>query len=109
MALMNRMGRRIISCALGNNGILGASKTQAPFSTTTTLLATQMTVRDALNMAMDEEIKKNDRVILLGEEVAMYDGAYKVISPDRLGFFMKLERSCLRYLGQQRFMEEIRR
>ena len=37
-----------------------------------------MAVRDALNMAMDEEIERDDRVFLLGEEVAQYDGAYKV-------------------------------
>lgn len=37
-----------------------------------------MTVRDALNQALDEEIKRDDRVFLLGEEVAQYDGAYKV-------------------------------
>ena len=28
---------------------------------------------------MEEEIKRDERVFLLGEEVAMYDGAYKVI------------------------------
>jgi len=38
-----------------------------------------MTVRDALNMAMDEEIKRDERVFLIGEEVAEYDGAYKVL------------------------------
>lgn len=38
----------------------------------------QMTVRDALNSAMDEEIKRDEKVFLLGEEVARYDGAYKV-------------------------------
>uniref|UniRef100_A0A915ELJ7 Pyruvate dehydrogenase E1 component subunit beta n=1 Tax=Ditylenchus dipsaci TaxID=166011 RepID=A0A915ELJ7_9BILA len=37
-----------------------------------------LTVRDALNQAMDEELKRDDRVFLLGEEVAQYDGAYKV-------------------------------
>lgn len=37
-----------------------------------------MTVRDALNQAMDEEIRRDERVYLLGEEVAQYDGAYKV-------------------------------
>ncbi|CAB3409183.1 unnamed protein product [Caenorhabditis bovis] len=41
-------------------------------------LASTMTVRDALNQAMDEEIRRDDRVFLLGEEVAQYDGAYKV-------------------------------
>ncbi|GIY55367.1 pyruvate dehydrogenase E1 component subunit beta, mitochondrial [Caerostris darwini] len=35
-------------------------------------------VRDALNSAMDEEMERDERVYLLGEEVAMYDGAYKV-------------------------------
>ncbi|VDL74858.1 unnamed protein product [Nippostrongylus brasiliensis] len=38
----------------------------------------RITVRDALNQAMDEEIKRDDRVFLIGEEVAQYDGAYKV-------------------------------
>ena len=35
-------------------------------------------IRDALNQALDEEIKRDDRVFVLGEEVAQYDGAYKV-------------------------------
>ena len=38
----------------------------------------QVTVRDALNSAMDEEMSRDERVFLLGEEVAQYDGAYKV-------------------------------
>ena len=38
----------------------------------------QMTVRDALNSALDEEMDRDDRVYLMGEEVAMYDGAYKI-------------------------------
>uniref|UniRef100_A0A671XWD5 Pyruvate dehydrogenase E1 component subunit beta n=1 Tax=Sparus aurata TaxID=8175 RepID=A0A671XWD5_SPAAU len=37
-----------------------------------------VTVRDALNQAMDEELERDERVFLLGEEVAQYDGAYKV-------------------------------
>eukprot|EP00118_Oscarella_pearsei_P025254 m.307839 g.307839 ORF g.307839 m.307839 type:complete len:363 (+) comp42906_c0_seq1:181-1269(+) len=40
--------------------------------------ASMMTVRDALNSAMDEEIARDDRVFLIGEEVAEYDGAYKI-------------------------------
>lgn len=39
---------------------------------------TKMTVRDALNLAMDEEIIRDERVFVIGEEVAQYDGAYKV-------------------------------
>lgn len=48
------------------------------FSTTRAALAQQMTVRDALNSALDEEMAKDERVFILGEEVAQYDGAYKV-------------------------------
>ncbi|KRT80358.1 hypothetical protein AMK59_7939, partial [Oryctes borbonicus] len=48
------------------------------FSTTKILAAKQMTVRDALNSAIDEEMERDERVFILGEEVAMYDGAYKV-------------------------------
>ena len=38
-----------------------------------------LTVRDALNQALDEELERDERVFLIGEEVAQYDGAYKVI------------------------------
>jgi pyruvate dehydrogenase E1 component beta subunit len=34
--------------------------------------------REALNQAMSEEMERDDRVYLMGEEVAEYDGAYKV-------------------------------
>jgi pyruvate dehydrogenase E1 component beta subunit len=34
--------------------------------------------REALNQAMSEEMERDDRVILMGEEVAEYNGAYKV-------------------------------
>lgn len=49
------------------------------FSTTSNLrAATNLTVRDALNQAIDEEMERDERVFILGEEVAQYDGAYKV-------------------------------
>lgn len=35
----------------------------------------EMTVRDALNEAMAEEMEKNPKVFVLGEEVAQYNGA----------------------------------
>jgi pyruvate dehydrogenase E1 component beta subunit len=38
----------------------------------------QMTVRDALNAALDEELARDEKVFLIGEEVAKYNGAYKV-------------------------------
>ncbi|CAO1626601.1 unnamed protein product [Sympodiomycopsis kandeliae] len=38
----------------------------------------EMTVREALNSAMEEEMLRDDNVFLLGEEVARYNGAYKI-------------------------------
>jgi pyruvate dehydrogenase E1 component beta subunit len=38
----------------------------------------KMTVREALRDAMAEEMRRDPEVILLGEEVAQYQGAYKV-------------------------------
>jgi pyruvate dehydrogenase E1 component beta subunit len=38
----------------------------------------QMTVREALRDAMAEEMRRNPDVFLMGEEVAQYQGAYKV-------------------------------
>ena len=39
---------------------------------------TSTTVRDALRDAMAEEMRSNENVFLMGEEVAEYEGAYKV-------------------------------
>ncbi|WP_295733473.1 pyruvate dehydrogenase complex E1 component subunit beta [uncultured Bartonella sp.] len=38
----------------------------------------KMTVREALNQALAEEMRRDDKVFLIGEEVAQYQGAYKV-------------------------------
>jgi pyruvate dehydrogenase E1 component beta subunit len=38
----------------------------------------QITYREALNQALAEELERDDSVFLMGEEVAEYDGAYKV-------------------------------
>ncbi|GAB4860373.1 hypothetical protein Ancab_035531 [Ancistrocladus abbreviatus] len=40
--------------------------------------AKEMTVRDALNSALDEEMAADPRVFLMGEEVGEYQGAYKI-------------------------------
>ena len=37
-----------------------------------------MTYREALNLALREELTRDDRVFVLGEEVGLYEGAYKV-------------------------------
>ncbi|KAH0564918.1 pyruvate dehydrogenase E1, beta subunit [Trichoglossum hirsutum] len=47
----------------------------------------EVTVRDALNEALTEELEQNDRVFIVGEEVAQYNGAYKITKGlwDRFG------------------------
>ncbi len=37
-----------------------------------------VTYRDALNQALREEMQRDDRVFIMGEEVGVYQGAYKV-------------------------------
>ena len=38
----------------------------------------EITVREAMRQALQEEMERDERVFILGEEVAEYDGAYKV-------------------------------
>ena len=38
----------------------------------------EMTCREAVRQAIDEEMERDERVFLMGEEVARYNGAYKV-------------------------------
>jgi pyruvate dehydrogenase E1 component beta subunit len=51
----------------------------------------EMTVREALGSAMEDEMNRDPNVFLIGEEVGQYDGAYKVskgllakFGPDRI-------------------------
>jgi len=46
--------------------------------TTTPITNEKMTVRESLNSAMSDEIERDENVFLIGEEVAQYNGAYKV-------------------------------
>ena len=38
----------------------------------------RMTVRDALNSALSEEMTRDEKVFIMGEEVGDYQGAYKI-------------------------------
>lgn len=38
----------------------------------------KLTVREAFNRAIDEEMARDKSVVLFGEEVGQYQGAYKV-------------------------------
>eukprot|EP00672_Neobodo_designis_P026200 CAMPEP_0174831358 /NCGR_PEP_ID=MMETSP1114-20130205/3045_1 /TAXON_ID=312471 /ORGANISM="Neobodo designis, Strain CCAP 1951/1" /LENGTH=354 /DNA_ID=CAMNT_0016065181 /DNA_START=49 /DNA_END=1113 /DNA_ORIENTATION=+ len=50
----------------------------APTAAAAMRLATSLTVRDAINGALDEELSRDPTVFVLGEEVGNYNGAYKV-------------------------------
>lgn len=49
-----------------------------------------MTVREALNAAMEEEMLRDETVFVMGEEVARYNGAYKVGSYTAAGPGVKI-------------------
>ena len=57
---------------------LSLDKIQRLYATQASSDVVQITVRDALNAALEEEMERDPNVFLLGEEVAMYNGAYKV-------------------------------
>merc|ERR1712128_413964 len=61
---------------LVKNAVTTASR--KALSTSAPAASKQLSVRDALNMALDEELARDDKVFIMGEEVAQYDGAYKV-------------------------------
>src|SRR3989475_6082387 len=52
-------------------------KSCSPTCTRTSAVAV-MTYREALNLALREEMRRDPRVFVMGEEVGLYDGAYKV-------------------------------
>jgi len=72
---------------------LTASLSKRAYVTATAAAAStnMVTVRDSLTYAMQEEMKRDEKVFLLGEEVGQYNGAYKVtrtlldkFGPDRV-------------------------
>ncbi|HEY6888845.1 MAG TPA: alpha-ketoacid dehydrogenase subunit beta, partial [Solirubrobacter sp.] len=51
----------------------------------------RMTYREALRMALREELERDDAVFLMGEEIGVFEGAYKITAglleawgPDRV-------------------------
>ena len=55
-----------------------ATATATPPAAATGTNMKTVTVREALRDAMAEEMRRDDRVFVMGEEVAQYQGAYKV-------------------------------
>lgn len=66
-----------------------------------------MTVREALNSAMEEEMTRDETVFILGEEVAQYNGAYKVRTP--LCTLSRLSLTTSRPAGHQGSLGQVRR
>jgi pyruvate dehydrogenase E1 component beta subunit len=67
-----------------------------------------MTVRDALNEAMAEEMAANDKVFLLGEEVAQYNGAWVLLllwRDDANGRRYKVSKGLLDRFGEKRVID----
>jgi len=71
--------------------VSGSGVTEAPAPTAAAIGAETMTYREALRLAMRQEMERDDRVFVMGEEVGLFDGSYKVTAglmdefgPDRV-------------------------
>ncbi|GAA5901857.1 pyruvate dehydrogenase (acetyl-transferring) subunit E1 beta [Sporobolomyces salmoneus] len=81
LALQNANKRATLSAALNATRATAVGSTsgaQRSASTESNDGSIQMTGREALNSAMEEEMIRDETVFVLGEEVAQYNGAYKV-------------------------------
>jgi hypothetical protein len=81
---------------------LSAERIQRLYATQAGSETVHVTVRDALNAALEEEMERDDKVFLLGEEVAMYNGAYKVLFGGcRVVIDGRCQRDCLTSLARR--------
>ena len=64
--------------AAGGGSVVAAKLRPADPSIPANTNMRQITLREALRDAMAEEMRRDDRVFIMGEEVAQYQGAYKV-------------------------------
>lgn len=70
------LSRRPLSPAVRSSFLPAASAPILPrIRTYATPAGKEYTVRDALNEALAEELESNEKVFVLGEEVAQYNGA----------------------------------
>jgi len=76
MPIMSAVTSKTMSLLLKNTAV--NSVTRRALSLSAPASSQTLTNRDALNMALDEELAHDERVFIMGEEVAQYDGAYKV-------------------------------
>jgi pyruvate dehydrogenase E1 component beta subunit len=78
-----RQTRLVNACRTLKRGYASESQHQVRFRRISSRILVldhtlQMTVRDALNSALEEEMVRDETVFIMGEEVARYNGAYKV-------------------------------
>ena len=66
------------ACRLIANIVFAFTETMVIFANLKNVHMREIQFREALREAMNEEMRRNDRVFLMGEEVAEYNGAYKV-------------------------------
>jgi pyruvate dehydrogenase E1 component beta subunit len=71
--------------------VSGSGVATAPAAATDAAGAETMTYREALRLAMRQEMERDERVFVMGEEVGLFDGSYKVTAglmdefgPDRV-------------------------
>jgi pyruvate dehydrogenase E1 component beta subunit len=69
----------------------GSGVTEVPAPTANATGVETMTYREALRLAMRQEMERDERVFVMGEEVGLFDGSYKVTAglmdefgPDRV-------------------------
>jgi len=80
--LVNRV---LLSSSSASSVSSSSSSSAAGSSSSSATETNTMTVREALNAAIDEEMERDKDVFVIGEEVAQYQGAYKVTK----GLFQK--------------------
>ncbi|KAK4362728.1 hypothetical protein RND71_017969 [Anisodus tanguticus] len=68
----------IIGRKMASKAISALNMSRVFASRTFSSAAKEMTVRDALNSALDEEMSADPKVFVMGEEVGEYQGAYKI-------------------------------
>ena len=70
--------KAVLNKAVPTNQPAASAPAVQPTVTADSTGSTSLTVRESLRDAMAEEMRRDDRVFVMGEEVAEYQGAYKV-------------------------------
>src|SRR6185295_8841087 len=67
-----------VLCRIRQNSTPTSTRTRSNRAANRNPNMATITIREALNQALREELARDEKVFLMGEEVAQYDGAYKV-------------------------------